>query len=55
VRKYKLGICSVSNSCEHYNLGVYDAHEDGCMMSQGVGGRGPEDVITERLNRKHST
>ncbi|XP_023722712.2 angiotensin-converting enzyme-like [Cryptotermes secundus] len=34
---------SVPNSCEHFNLGVYDADEDGCMMwSQDVSGSGPE-------------
>ncbi|XP_033607566.1 uncharacterized protein LOC111865077 isoform X2 [Cryptotermes secundus] len=34
---------SVPNSCEHSNLAVYDADEDGCMMwSQDVSGSGPE-------------
>jgi hypothetical protein len=40
----------------HFNLGLYDADKDECMMwSQDVVGRGPEDMITERLNRKHCT
>jgi hypothetical protein len=56
MRKYKMGICSVSNGCGHFNLGFYDALEDGCMMwSQDVGAGGPEGMITEWLNRKHSS
>jgi hypothetical protein len=51
MRKHKMGICNICKSCKSFNLGVYDADE-GRMLSQDVGGTGPEDIITEWQNRK---